>query len=513
MELMATVNVYAQLKQPYRFEQEMDFSESGFVVISLKKEGLALIRDTDKYAQSKKKWQLEIVDTTLTRVWSTELELENRMILVGYEYNLNHLYLLFREGESNHFGFKLMTVLYQEKQILTNNIKFDLEFKITHFTIAGGSAVFGGYVNNEPAVLLYNQNSEQPKVLPGLFVSDVKLLDIRTNQNQSFNVLLSEQKGRENKKIIVRTYDQDGNLLIDAIIDFNPNYSILTGLTSTLERDELVIAGTYGEGNFKQALGYYSVVVDPFNPQEISYTDFSRLHHFLDYLPQRKADKIRAKTKEEKTVGNLNDFKASVMPYRIEENKNGFYLFSEMYIPSHGGGPYPYSNSFYNPYMYGGNYPYGGTSPYMNRYYNTPYSGFNNQVNSSDYKMTQCLVLKLNPQAHVDEDFSMKFEDVRQNQLEQLGDFAVGDDSLMMVYKNENLIYYSKSTGANEEKTFIRQIKISLKNEMEQVKSDTRNEGVTRHWYDHHFFVWGYQTVSGKEEKRHVFYVNRISLE
>jgi len=27
-----------------------------------------------------------------------------------------------------------------------------MDFKITHFTTAGGNAVFGGYINSEPAV-------------------------------------------------------------------------------------------------------------------------------------------------------------------------------------------------------------------------------------------------------------------------------------------------------------------------------------------------------------------------
>lgn len=507
---LAVTGAKSQIHQPFRYEKEREFSESGFTIISLKEEGLALIRDTDKFEQNKRKWLLEILDTTLTTTWSTELILENRLTIVGYEYYRNHLYLLFREGESNHFGFKLLTVLFKDQQIRTQSVQFDIDFRITHFTMAGGSAVFGGYVNNEPAVLLYDQKSDQPKVLPGLFVSDIKLLDVRTNQNQSFNVLLSEHKGRDDKKLIVRTYDPDGNLLLDDIIDFDRNLSILTGLTSTLERDELIIAGTYGEGSFRHALGFYSVVVDPFNRQEITYTDFSMLHHFLDYLPEKKAEKIREKKKNEKTAGNLSDFKAYVMPFRIEESNKGFFLLSEVYIPSQSSSPYPYNSSFYNPYLYGYN-PY-GFSPYMNRYYNSPYSGYNT-VNSSEYKMVQSMVVRFNSQAKIEKDFSMKFDDLRENQLEQVSDFSIRGDSLVMMYKNENQIFYLKSAGEINEKNDVSQIKVALKNDTEAIKGDNRDEGFLRYWYGHHLYTWGYQTINNQNHKRHVFYVNRISLD
>ena len=307
----------AQLQQPFRFEQEIKNSEDGFTVISLKKEGLALVRDMKKYAKGKSKWQLEIIDTTLTKVWSTELDLDSKLSLVGYEYAPQFVYLLFREGESDYYSFRLLTVRFYDKVIDSSEIKFEVNFKMTHFTMAGNNAVFGGYVSNEPAVLLYDQASDHPKVLPGLFANDIKLLDVRANQNQSFNVLLTERKGPDKKRLMLRTYDHDGNLLIDDIIDVDPKYTILAGLTSSLERDEMIIAGTYGEGGIKQALGVFSVVVDPFNDQPISYTDFCSLEHFLDYLSPRKAEKIKVRAQRQKTLGRLPDYKTYIVPLRL----------------------------------------------------------------------------------------------------------------------------------------------------------------------------------------------------
>ncbi|MBY0434869.1 MAG: hypothetical protein K2U26_12240, partial [Cyclobacteriaceae bacterium] len=276
--LSVRMPLHAQISQPYRFEQKIKNSEAGFTVISLKKEGIAFVRDKEKYEQGKKKWHLEILDTTLTSQWSTEMELDNRLVLVGYEYSPQRLYLLFREGETDFYNFQMARVDIPERTYQTEKIKFELNFRITHFTLAGSSAIFGGYISSQPVVLLYDQSSDHPKVLPGLFNNDLELLDVRANQNQSFNVLLAERKGKEKRKLIIRTYDEAGNLLMDDEINFNPGYSIITGMTSALERDELLIVGTYGEGTNRQALGFYSVVVDPFSEQAITFTEFASLN-------------------------------------------------------------------------------------------------------------------------------------------------------------------------------------------------------------------------------------------
>ncbi len=499
-----------QFKQPYRFERELKTSEEGVTVISLKKEGLAFVRDMNKYEQGKKRWQLEVVDTTLSSVWLTEFELETRLILVGYEYSHTQLFLLFREGESEMHNLELLTLHLPEKSFQKDKIKFELNFKLTHFTIAGSSALFGGYVSGEPAVLLYNQSSDKPKVLPGLFMKDIALLDIRTNQNQSFNVLLAERRGIEKKRLVVRTYDQDGNLLIDDVIDVDPKYSILSGLTSALERDEMIILGTYGENNERQALGFFSVVVDPFNEQAVSYTDLSSLQHLLDYLPGKKSGKIKEKAQKQKNLSHLPNYKAYVVPIRIEEKSNGFYLLAEMYTQSTNFDLYPTSPN-YNPYSNG--YSPTGASPFSNRSYSAPYP-YNPPRNPS-VEMIQTMVMQFGGRGQVEKDVSMKLDDIRQPGLEQVGDFLVAGDSVFMTYKKEGEIFYQNASGDPEEKSSIKQAKVKLLSPYDALKNEDEDTGGVRFWYDQHFFVWGFQTIKNStiegNQTRHVFYVNKIS--
>lgn len=512
LTLLATVTVEAQgrFQQPYRFEKVVKPSEEGITVISLRKEGLAIIQETSQYSQGKKKWHLQIIDTTLNKVWSTDLELEMRQVLVGFEYSPQHLYLVFRESDSDMYNLDLVNVQLRDRLYQKDKIKFELNFRLTHFTVAGSCAIFGGYVSSEPAVLLYNQFSDKPKVLPGLFIKDVTLLDIRANQNQSFNVLLSERKGKDDKNLVVRTYDQDGNLLIDDVIHFDPQFSILSGLTSTLELDEMVILGTYGENNDRQSLGLFSVVVDPFSEQPVTYTDFATLRHSLDYMTQAKAAKVREKAQRQKAQSQIPDYKALVSPMRIEERSNGFFLLVEMYNQSSGFDMNPYSPYYYAPpYSPRQNY-YGYNAPYPYTYPYTP-------VRNSSVSVLQTMVIQFGMRGQVLRDASLKIDDVKLSSVEQVGDFTVLGDSVYMAYRKESDVFHISTTGEIEEKPAVNQTGIRLMDQYDALRGEDKDGGGLQYWYDHHLFVWGFQTIKNitkeGDKTRHVFYVNRISLQ
>lgn len=510
----------AQLQQPARFEKEVKSSDDGYTVISLKKEGIALIREQTRgsFLGKSGKWELEIIDTTLQVAWSTELEVKPGVVLVGYEYEPTRLYLLFREGETNFNHFQLLTIPFHDKTYETDQIKFEMEFKITHFTMSGSSAIFGGYVNNEPAVLLYDRSSDHPKVLPGLFVSNISLLDVRANQNQSFNVLLAERRGKEKKTVILRTYDHEGNLLIDDIIDIDSRYTVSTAITSSLERDEMMIIGTYAEGLGKPPMGFFSVVVDPFSTQEVTYTDFTSLPHFLQYLSARKAERVISKSNKSKSQGKLPDYNIHVSLHKIDERKDGFYLLAELYYQNSSSmnayGAYPYSSSFYSPYPYS-YYPYGMT-PYSSRYYNSPGMPYSSSTRQADSHIIESTVLKFNSKGKVEKDASMKLDNMRIPYLEQVADFTVVQDSIVILYKKEANIIYEKEHGDAEEVAEMKQTTVQLKGN-EHLKAEDRDEGTLRFWHDKTFYVWGYQTVKDNaregEKTRYIFYVNSIRVD
>lgn len=505
----------AQPRQVFRLEIPSKPSDKDFDIISMGLEGLALIRDTDKYSQGKKTWQLELVDTTLTKYWSTDLVLENRLQLVGYEHTPGHLYLLYRETETTFYNFQLvnLNLLHQEFQV--DRVRFDLTFRLTHFTVAGSSALFGGYINSEPAVLIYNHSSDHPKVLPGLFTKNISLLDLRANQNQSFNVLLTENRQPDDRRLIVRTYDSDGNLLVDDIVKIDPRYTILSGITSTLIHDEMMIIGTYGEGNVKQAMGIFSLVVDPFTDQVVTYSDLGSIDHFLDYLPEKKAQKIRNKISRDKSAGKTPNYKANMLPIRLAEHGGLFYLLAEVFHPTSNFNSYPYGNpswnNSYNPYnpFYSPGYP-NRSNRYDAPYYSEPV------IRNVDVRMIQSVVVRFTPDGKLPSAASMKFDDVKRLIMEQTSDFIVKKDSIVLAYKNKSEIIYQYESAEPMVRPEVGKTAILLLNGDDVFKSESEETGGLRFWFNNHAYLWGYRrvkaTVDNDLQARYVFYVNRLDF-
>jgi hypothetical protein len=512
--LLCFQNAFAQIDQVSRYEVEQKHSEPTWTIISLKEKGLALVRDKNKFLNSDKIFEIHVLDTALHENAVTEVNVPSRMNLIGYEYTGDLLYMLLRSGENESHQMLLLEYTIATREIQRFEIKHEFNLRLTHFTVLDRHAIFGGYVSREPAVLIYDIAEGQLKVVPGFFTSDTELLDLRINENGTFNTLVTNRSSRHDKTLVLRTFDAAGTQLVEDEIAIDPNKTILSGLTSSLVRDELLIAGTYSIGNSKLASGFFSVLADPFKEQAIHYYDFAQLNHFLDYMSPKRADKVRASSRRDRERSKDPDFHANVSNVRLEERGAGFYLLAEAYatITTSNGGPYPYYG--YGPYYspYGGMFPY-SASPFASRYYNSPYSSYSQPVHN-DFSMLSTSVLAFNPDGKLDWDHSLKADDGRKPALEQVADFWCDRNKIVIATKSESDLVV-KARFKNDEIS-ADTVQVLLKKPTEVVREETDGEGGVRHWFGNKFYVWGYQTVKDPEMRfedrtRSVFYIVKIN--
>jgi hypothetical protein len=391
-----------------------------------------------------------------------------------------------------------------------------LDFKLTHFTVVGNSAVFGGYVTRQTAVLLYEMATDHVRVVPGFFVENTELLDLKANRNATFNALLVERGNREKKLLLLKTFDESGLLLLEDEIEVDSGKTILAGTTSTLEHDELLLAGTWGQGNTKQAIGLFAVLVDPFSKQPIRYFDFAELGHFLDYMPPKRAMKIKNKAERRRQAGKPLVYRTNLHVIKMEESAKGFVLLSEIYNPAVNAN-YSSWNSYYSPYYnpYGyGYYPY-GFNPMMNRYYNSPYSPYGSPGRNTDVTVLHSSLVVFDRQGKLVEDFGFRFE-AKLPVLEQVSDF-IASKKFIQFYKKEKEIYLStnwEDGNPAEQDT----LKIQLKSPEGIVRREAGDEGGVRYWFGPYIYVWGYETIKNKAQQssepvRYVYYVNKVKME
>ncbi len=508
----------SQLSQPYRYEKVHKGSDDHFTLISMYDEGLALFRELNKYKSGNKLWEFIFLDSTLQEKETLELEIKDRYRMVGYEITPGRLYLLFRTGETTKNDFELLEINLSSYETERHQFKPDLDFKLTHFSIVGGNFTFGGYVTNEPAILLYELQSNQIRVIPGFFQKDTELVDLRTNQNQTFNTVLIDRGSKENRKLVFRTFDETGKQLLEDIVPIDDEKTLQAGMTSTLFREDLAILGTWGERNSKQAKGFYFMTVDPFKEQEIKYVDFGQLDNFLAYLNPKRAERIKANSKSDAEAGKTPNFASYVMPYKLTEYRDGFLLLAEVYNPVSNMNPY-YSNPYYyNPYYspFGMNpwYSQGFYYPGMNRMYR-PYGLGNNGRNVDEIKSVETVLVSFDAAGQVMWDQSVKLDEIKRPGIEQVAEAYLDDDKLAFIYKKESELKI-KSIVLSDGVIIETVEKIRTSEPDDVIRSEKEMEGGIRQWSRNSFFVWGYHTIRNStkiERVRDVFYINKILVE
>lgn len=508
--LCVSVTSFAQIRQTSRFESERKYSDEDFTIIPLKSDGLALLREKNKFKAGNNTWEIVLLDTALQETGTLEFEINIQNRLVGYEHSPGEVHILFVRNEVKGY-MDLISISLISKEVNRFEIKPELNLQLTHFSKVGSNFIFGGFVNRESAVLLYNPVIDNLKVLPGFFQKDIELIDMRVNQNQTFNTLLVDRGDHDSKKVIFRTFDSSGKQLLESLADVDRDITFFTGITSTLEREDLIILGTWGKANSKQASGFFALPVNPFETRQIKRIHFAELAHYLDYLKPKRAAIIKEKTQKSIEDNKIPDFTNYAMPFKIIEHSSGFWLIAESYNPSSTNNQYP----IYSPYNYYPYYsPFGGYYP-MNRMYGptAPYSYGNNVQNEEDVKIVQSVVIGFDTNGTVISDFSFKLDDVKRSSLEQISDFYVGNDSLQIFYKKEselNILAINLETGETTDQIQ----KIKLNSVDEEIRSERKQDGLIKHWFDNSFYVWGYQTIRNRAKRdnktKEVFYINKV---
>ncbi len=504
--MLFTVSAHAQVRQAERYEIVQRYSDEDFTIIPLKEDGLALFRKKFKFNNRNRIWELILLDSTVTPKKTLELEVDNQGELMGYEHSNGFVHLLFIKneikGDMEVISVNLSTYEHARLKMVT-----DLKINLTHFTKCGDNFILGGDVGDEPAVFIYVPSAKNFKIIPGFFNKRTELIDVRVNDNQTFNTVIISRENRENNKIIFRTFDSFGKQLIEDIIAIQTR-NLQTGLSTNLKRDDLMILGTWGKPGSNQSSGFYGVPVDPFSEQEIKFTFLGQLQHYLDHTKPRRAEKIRAKTKEAIEKGGDVDFSNYIVPHRIIEHEKGFILLAETYIPSKDN-----YNSRNNPYTYG--------SPYGSRYgsyypgsgmYNTNDGRYDNINNVQEIRTVQSQVILFTPTGEVISDYSIELDDIKMPALNQITEFYLDKDDLYFLYKKESELIIKKINLRDDQISESTQ-KVKMKGPLDVIRSESKDSRI-RYWYGKSFYMYGYQTVRyGDGNTKDIFYINRAVID
>src|SRR5262245_21203636 len=119
-----------QIKQGVRYEKELKGTDNSFQIVSLRNEGIALVREKNKFNDGKRVWELTLLDTMLRESWSTDVPMETQFKLIGYDHFTNFVYLLFREGEVDSNNLHLWQLNLTDRTVHRYDIKHQFNLKL-----------------------------------------------------------------------------------------------------------------------------------------------------------------------------------------------------------------------------------------------------------------------------------------------------------------------------------------------------------------------------------------------
>ncbi|MEM6522858.1 MAG: hypothetical protein AAGF85_04295 [Bacteroidota bacterium] len=502
---------FAQLRQPARYEMEKENTDDYFTVLSAGQDGAMVVRDTEDYSKDEGDvWKVVSLNTELEVRWEKELSIDEKYLIRGYDLIEGHLYLLYREGQLAKSDYHLLRVGVLDGVIERYDIENEVELDLTHLTVLGDKVILGGYVRSSPTLLSYTLGEDHWKVVPGFFKDKSDVVDLRSNENSTFNAVTLE-KDYTGYFLRLRTYSEGLEMLFEREVRFKNEYRILSAKSTDFVNGNIAITGSYGAPNSAYAQGIYFVIVKPTGQKNnFSYHPLADLTHFFDYMNPSRARRLKEKVKRKEKDGKSYKHNTRIRMNDIRWDGSYYLITAELYHPK-----FDYVSRTLPMDHYG--YPYfGGTTTRANSRFISQPDRLSGVDDASSFNYYESIALSLDSKGQLIWDNSLPIDDIETLSLEQVVDVSGSKGRYQMAYLSEDKIRYQ--TILRDSVLSQGEEDIQLLHESDEIRHTYEGVGKVTSWYDNSFLVWGFHRVHNKnvpdlDPKRHVLFINKFIFE
>lgn len=485
---------FAQISQPNRIELPfIDNEKKDYNIFSAGEEGLYITRKVN-FLNGQMLWELLKVNSDLELVWKKEYLLNASYNFLDHHFYDGKLYLLFSNFASADRNLELV-IFYPDGRAGRSIVKNYIPFNFFDFKVTEKSLLISGYFNYRPLVINYNFENRIPQVLPGLFNDKAQIIEIKVNEDKSFDVVLSGRTFDKKYTLFINTYDSDGNLIKNITLDTKKPRSLLFGRSQPLENDAQIVAGVYGRQNSEYSRGVFLGNINSFGEQKIQFYNYAELKNFFNYLRAGRERRVKNRIERRKIKNKRIKFNYRFLVHKLMTVGDQYILLGEAFYPKYktitGA-----QSGFFNP------------ATTVNRGLLSTSTVFDG------YRYTHAVVMGFDNKGNLLWDNSFEINDVISFDLEQFVHATIKGDQVGLLYVFDNHIRSKVIQGDEviEGKELI-DIKLQFR-EDEIDKKGTVIKGM-HPWYDNVFYTYGTQKVTnntpgGNQIEREVFFINKV---
>jgi len=498
---MSTGASIAQIEHQKRFEIDYDWRYENNEVVSNDERGLTLIQTNRETVGRTYKVKFTHLDKNLEEVWIDSTQISSKMHLMGYHYLKDKMFVMFQDYPVKK-RIEVLSLDYKTQIITHHESNQEVELTLSEFEMIGTTALLGGYLDLRPVVYAFDLEKDRVKALRGIYKNDSKLFEVRVNKDSvTFNVLVGEQNKVKDQTVVVNTYDYEGNQIRDYSLVTKEDYSLLDGVSSSINDITQVIVGNYGYKSQTLPSGIYINHVNRVGQQSIKYINYGELDSFLDYLKDSREVKVKAKAMDLKANGKEQRYKLLSLLRALEEVDGKLIFMAEYFKPGS-------SNRVASPGINGtrqGNYTATSERDAFGNFVQTP-------INDFDFTHGYALVLDEEGELLWDDSFTIDFN--LEYSLDEHGQFQWVDESEHLVYvhyDDEELIGKILNDNPENEVLISALSVLDDHDKRDELQSTVR---ITP-WYGDLFLTHGIQTVRVKdrsEASKKVFFINAIRI-
>ena len=497
VSLLLAADLSAQVSQPMRLEIDVD--GLGFELASAGDKGLFLFRNINLPMQAGKQvMEVLQVDTSLSVNWRREYIIDTEYSKLGQFYINGELYLLFSSVLQGNKRMSIVSFDVKSGVVQNYGIKNFIPFTYFDFKIINNTVLIGGYYNYRPLVVLYNLENKIPKVLPGFFNERSTLIEMKVNDNNTFDIILNGNDIDKNGTLFINTFDESGTLLKKISLEAEKSKSLLFGRAETLSDQAQIVAGVYGKRHSEYSRGVFIANINEYGEQKIKFYNYAELQNFFHYMKARRERRIMSRIERKKIKDKRIRFNYRLLVHQLIRHQDQYILLGEAFYPKYRTITSGNNNLFTGGWV-------------INR------GIFSQQVVFDGYRYTHAVLLGFDERGNLLWDNSFEINDVTSFELEQFVHAYTSKDQIGLLYVYDNAIR-SKIVSKNQVLEGKEQHEIALTNSSDELVEKSTKIGGLERWYGNVFFTYGTQqirnfTASGVPITRNVFFLNKVVFE
>lgn len=479
-----------ELKDSYTSEEVYDFGEKGLILLSVSKDKV----------DGRREWKVDHYDTGLNLINTHTFQVHKKYEKDKFNLQDEQLHMLLNKGKGRIgiLGIDLSSGLVEmniTEVKIPKKLSIDLMYSTGEITFLAGE--INKFMSRDNVVVQVNHNSSLASIeiiqIPGAKAKHLEFEDISKDELSSNIIFHMSEENRDVKRMISHfiIYNDSGERHDKFEIADNSEKSI-TSLSSTqLTASERIITGTYAEDWKNTSSGMFLGKMNHQKIEYINYIPFTELENFLNYLPERKQERIEKKKARKKRKGKSFELNYRMISHgiiEVRDGKGGYLLIGEAYYPTYSSVPYTIT----------------GANGSVTTQYRTVFDG---------YQYTHAVIARFDKEGNLLWDHIMELNISRKPMyVKRFISIAKDKQSgIKTTYSSNFKIHVKKFSFEGE---------ILLDQESKEIdfgegKKLKRANADISYWYDNFFIVHGTQKISkeGIFNNRKVFFMSKIKVD